>query len=561
LQENNLASAFEVYANGVKSMQVGSVVPYIPYTFQAFLISPTPADQLSTGTIVIALRVHISASEWGGFLPGLSPGNLALGREDVLRQRVWVSMIGGNAALWTWTVVVFVVASLALMLFTAQRHHPEYLWTFLLGSAEIANESVSFVISIHNLPLTRIVPSYFLHICIYLLLVLVYFGFVRQRISRWVWSYLAFASLLYLFVQSADLLGRLPPSLVMFPDISVFILDSIMTFIIPAMLFLRLRRGNREAGILLIPAFLYNFFAYAFWGSYLLDKIPISRTESSRLLSFANYSLNVGPIALPLNRFAAILCWLSLAAIMVLRFNRTSRQQAVLESEMAAAQEVQQVIIPEQMDAVPGFVVETDYRPALEVGGDFFQIIPHRTDGSLLIVAGDVTGHGLKAGMLVALLVGAIRTVADTSADPEIVLHALNERLLGRGHAGATCLALRITRDGEATLANAGHLPPYLNGEPVAMEGALPLGMVGGAEFSVMYFQLKDGDKLVLMSDGIVEATDAKGNLFGFERVQELLRTATTAADLASAAQSFGQEDDITCISVTRTAVLEPALA
>jgi serine phosphatase RsbU (regulator of sigma subunit) len=93
------------------------------------------------------------------------------------------------------------------------------------------------------------------------------------------------------------------------------------------------------------------------------------------------------------------------------------------------------------------------------------------------------------------------------------------------------------------------------------MEGALPLGIMEGAEFSVMHFHLTDGDKLVLMSDGIAEATDADGHLFGFERVSELLRTAKSASEVANAAQSFGQEDDISVISVTRTAVLEGAAA
>ena len=124
-----------------------------------------------------------------------------------------------------------------------------------------------------------------------------------------------------------------------------------------------------------------------------------------------------------------------------------------------------------------------------------------------------------------------------------------------------TCLALRIDADGSVTLANAGHVAPYLNGEELPMEGALPLGMIEGAEFSVMRFQLKVDDKLVLMSDGIAEATDAAGRLLGFERVNELLRTATTAARIATAAQTFGQEDDISVISVTRTATLESAAA
>jgi len=195
------------------------------------------------------------------------------------------------------------------------------------------------------------------------------------------------------------------------------------------------------------------------------------------------------------------------------------------------------------------------------VGGDFFQIIPHKTDGSLLIVAGDVAGKGLQAGMLVALLVGAIRTAVETSDEPAAVLGTLNRRLTGRGNAQATCLAMRIEADGAVTLANAGHIAPYLNGEELPMEGALPLGLFEGAEPSVMHFELKDGDKLMLMSDGIAEATDANGKLFGFERVHSLLRTATTAAEIAAAAQTFGQEDDISVISVTRTGVLEPALA
>jgi hypothetical protein len=252
---------------------------------------------------------------------------------------------------------------------------------------------------------------------------------------------------------------------------------------------------------------------------------------------------------------------LSAAAISILLLRRlflSVRRQRQLALDVKQAQEVQQVILPEAHLILPGLTIESEYRPAREVGGDFFQIIPHKTDGSLLIVAGDVTGKGLKAGMLVALLVGAVRSTLDWSDDPMAVLRALNKRVLGRADAQATCLAMRIAADGEVTLANAGHMPPYLNGEPIAMEGALPLGMSESAEFSEMRFQLNAGDRLVLLSDGIVEATNANGQLFGFERVHDLLRSATNAAEIASAAQAFGQEDDISVISVTRTAVREP---
>jgi hypothetical protein len=263
-------------------------------------------------------------------------------------------------------------------------------------------------------------------------------------------------------------------------------------------------------------------------------------------------------VAIDLGTIASVLAAVVIAFLLLRRLLLSVKRQRQMALDVKQAQEVQQVILPEARLLLPGLTIESEYRPAREVGGDFFQIVPHTTDGSLLIVAGDVTGKGLKAGMLVALLVGAIRSTTDWSTDPVIVLHALNQRLMGRGDALATCLALRIEADGAVTLANAGHMAPYLNGEPLPMEGALPLGMIEGAESSVMHFQLKSGDRLMLLSDGVAEATDANGKLFGFERVSELLRKPKSAAEVAGAAQEFGQEDDISVISVTRTSVREP---
>jgi serine phosphatase RsbU (regulator of sigma subunit) len=289
------------------------------------------------------------------------------------------------------------------------------------------------------------------------------------------------------------------------------------------------------------------------------------------LLGISRFGTELSVLHIQLNRFpfgvrvgigdvGRLLLILGVSLLLLRRLIKSVREQRLMALDVKQAQEVQQVILPQARTTVPGLVIESEYRPSLEVGGDFFQIIPHR-GGSLLIVAGDVTGKGLRAGMLVALLVGAIRSTAEWSSDPLVILEALNRRLMGRGEAHATCLALTITEDGHVTIANAGHMPPYLNGEPVAMEGALPLGMTEGATFSVMHFKLAEGDRLMLLSDGIVEATDENGHLFGFDRVHELMHTQSTAAEVASAAQRFGQEDDISVIAVTRTAVLEPALA
>jgi len=267
---------------------------------------------------------------------------------------------------------------------------------------------------------------------------------------------------------------------------------------------------------------------------------------------------------LSLGDIANLLLVFGLAVLLMRRLVISILAQRRMALDVKQAQEVQQVILPQARSIFPGLAIESEYRPAREVGGDFFQIIPNK-DGSLMIVAGDVTGKGLKAGMLVALLVGAIRSTVELNNDPDFVIKALNRRLLGRGDSQATCQAMRIDEDGMVTLANAGHLPPYLNGQPLEIEGSLPLGVLPVADSTVICFKLTEGDRLILLSDGIAEAIDANGQLFGFDRVHELLQTRLSATELANAAQSFGQEDDISVIYVTRMAAMTaertPAIA
>jgi serine phosphatase RsbU (regulator of sigma subunit) len=86
------------------------------------------------------------------------------------------------------------------------------------------------------------------------------------------------------------------------------------------------------------------------------------------------------------------------------------------------------------------------------------------------------------------------------------------------------------------------------------MEGALPLGAVPGITFPLLRFKLAEGDSLMLMTDGVAEAQDAQGHLFGFERVGQMLRQGVAAATLAAAAQDFGQQDDITVLTVRSVA-------
>ena len=181
---------------------------------------------------------------------------------------------------------------------------------------------------------------------------------------------------------------------------------------------------------------------------------------------------NVLGFAIKLRSFHLYLIFsLFLITFMLLRrFLQTQRKREQWKTEIEQAQQVQHVLIPDELPTIAGFAIESEYRPAREVGGDLFQILPGQEPGSALVVVGDVTGKGLQAGMLVAVIVGAIRNAAQYHSDPLILMNSLNDQLSGRVGAIATCLILRISADGEVTLANAGHLAPYLNGVEMQME-------------------------------------------------------------------------------------------
>lgn len=236
------------------------------------------------------------------------------------------------------------------------------------------------------------------------------------------------------------------------------------------------------------------------------------------------------------------------------RFARTQTEKAKLEAEMAAAREVQRVMVPDDSPPVPGYSVESVYRPAAEVGGDFFQVIPLKSSGTLLVI-GDVSGKGLRAAMIVSMIVGILRTLTAYTEEPAEILAELNRRECGRTESGfATCLVLRLEAGGKLTLANAGHPPPYLNGVELDTAGSLPLGLTDAAEYTQENLQIDNADRLVLLTDGVPEARNAQGQLFGFPRLEEMVRNAATARTIADAAQQHGQDDDVTVISIVRQA-------
>lgn len=231
-------------------------------------------------------------------------------------------------------------------------------------------------------------------------------------------------------------------------------------------------------------------------------------------------------------------------------------RRTMLEREVASAREIQQVLVPDELPALEGFAVTSSYTPALEVGGDFFQIIPN-DDGSAIVALGDVSGKGLKAGMNVSMIVGVLRAEAGKTSPAEI-LAALNRCLVGRMSGGfATGVVCRVDQDGLVTFANAGHLPPYLNGKEFPLDASLPLGLIEYSDYTEMTLQLETGDQLSLYTDGLLEATSPTGELFGFDRMNALFATRPTAHQVSEAAIKFGQDDDITVLTLTRLAAGE----
>jgi serine phosphatase RsbU (regulator of sigma subunit) len=263
-------------------------------------------------------------------------------------------------------------------------------------------------------------------------------------------------------------------------------------------------------------------------------------------------SFSVFDFTISLGSVATVLSLLVITVMLLRRFVQAQRLKEQWKMEIQQAQHVQQVLIPNALPQVRGLTIHSEYHPAREVGGDFFQILPGEVPGTVLIAVGDVTGKGLQAGMLVALIIGAIRSAAQHSSDPSNILSEVNKQLCERQQASATCIILRIDQDGTVIVANAGQLPPYLNGREVEIEGALPIGIIADADFSVASFTLEEGDSLLLMSDGVVEAQDSRGTFFGFERIDAMLRQRATPKQFAEAARAFGQEDDILVLEVRR---------
>lgn len=449
------------------------------------------------------------------------------------------------------SILMAILASFLLALYYSQRGHPEYLWLALhealqapIGFIELAGSSA------------RLDSLWYAAIVLQLVVIsaYVYFEFLVAFLSlprRWYTRALRY---------TAPILACLGPTLLLVGHSTVIgiFLAAIMLgsllwiacwflFIFITLIAATLRR-NFEAALLLLALVLTIV-------GIMEPMVTAAMTDWTGHPFHSPLTIQAGPIPIRFAAVADLVGMLVIVLIIFSRFLRIQRDQEQAKSEMAAARSVQELMIPREKIATPGFEVDSVYNPAQEVGGDFFHV-ESRSDGGLLVVIGDVAGKGLTAAMNVSMLMGALRQMQERS--PAKILAALNRVLTGGG-SFTTCQAAWFGANGELVVSNAGHLPPYLNSQEVALPGGLPLGVLPDGEYKEMRLYLHPGDRMLFVSDGVVEARNTAGELFGFDRVHNLSNQ--SAFYVAEAAKDFGQEDDITVLTVRRLAAVQPVPA
>ena len=554
IETRDVSDVFEVYVNGQKLLESGHFTPWGAHTYHVRLVVRIPDAQIATGNLVIAIRAHLkpswlSKSSQAAFFAEM----VTLGQETALSDHAVLAVLYENAFNWLVAFMGIGLGVVSFALFMTQRQQKEYLWLALQGLNWCIGLPIDITQSFRTLPvgfdyrdtLFGMLGDFFTFLMI--------FAFVRLKFGGWLRTYIVLSCVCVVAVKWVGLSGvSLPTSITILrvPFLAIY------AIVLPAVLIAHLRRGNREESILLIPVISTAVVAFFSAIVAVMEAIPALRTAGDQLNQKVS-NLHLGPFALNIGMVGALIYYTSLAIIIVQRATRTSRQQTLLEGEMAAARQIQQIILPEQIETIPGFTVESVYQPAQQVGGDFFQVLPSG-EGGLLLVLGDVAGKGLPAAMLVSVLVGAIRATAEYTHAPAELLASLNERMMGRTKGGfSTALAAYMAADGTVIIANAGHLSPYLDGHEIELPGALPLGIMSGATYETTQFELAPGSRLTFYSDGVVEAQNEKGQLLGFERGQEISKQ--PAAAIAEIAKRFGQSDDITVLAISRTSIIATA--
>ena len=537
----------DVFVNGNRIQPLGPHASdpqdYQPIS-RVYLLDVPPSET----SLTLVLRTIYIPFGYGAYNSFFASRTLSLGNPADLEREL---------ALWSnrslderlprlfYSAVLVVLAIFLFALYFAQKGHTEYLWLALhelvqapIGFVELAGSSAhldSLWYGAISLELALVAGYFFFEF-------LVAFLAARRRwyikALRYTSPLLALAGPIILFVGHV---GAGVALLVVVLLCALLWFIAWMIFVFGTLIVASIKR-NFEAGLLLIPLLLSAIGL----GEPIMTSIASENTSKPFV---SPLTIQAGPIPIHFASVADFTGILAIVLIIFFRFLRVQRDRERATNELAAARTVQELLIPQEKLATPGFEVDSVYNPATEVGGDFFYLSPDGPDG-MTVVIGDVAGKGLKAAMNVSLLMGALRRTHERS--PAAILQSLN-RVLSGAESFTTCLAVWLGSNGEMVVANAGHLPPFLNSQEIALPGSLPLGVVSDpGVYEEIHLYLHPGDRVLLLSDGVVEARQPSGELFGFDRVRNF--SSQSAFYIAEAAKSFGQQDDITVLTIRRLA-------
>ncbi len=251
------------------------------------------------------------------------------------------------------------------------------------------------------------------------------------------------------------------------------------------------------------------------------------------------------------------------------RLQRERIERERVEQELQVARRIQQASLPKEVPTLEGWQIAPFYRPAREVGGDFYDFLELK-DGHLGLVVGDATGKGVPAALVMASVRSMLRAVAQAldSSSPGEVLRRVNDPLVTDipSNMFVTCFyAILEPESGSLTYANAGHDLPYLHRDGAAEElraRGMPLGLMPAMSYEEKEIELDVGEGVFFYSDGLVEAHDPKGEMFGFPRLRVLIAEHAEKRSLGEflmeelysfVGEGWEQEDDITLLTLERS--------
>ncbi len=419
-----ILSSYQVFADGRLLGSFGGFPPNPTiYVLRPKLLL-LPQNQASG--VQVAIRVwhwpHWAMYEGGGLsaVPRIGEAN---------QLRHWMTLQDRNT-FWELSAqdylallnFLYFAAGLALLIMRPRERL--YLWYSLAGLFFCGWSLMRVFTAFHDVPaLASEAFMNSLSVAGFFTFLVFIWRMMGSRRTVWIWMGVA-------CLAANVLLWTLPPLLNLPVSVgnTIFTVVNLPFTLIPVILLVQgVMRRNPDALLLLIPVGLNTL------ANWINDSLWAILTGGHRWVepywTFWNRTFN-WPFPFGLYDLSIAILLLAILGIVVLRFARSRHDEEQMKNEREAARAVQQVLIPDAIPAVPGIRIESVYKPAGEVGGDFFQILATKT-GGVLIAIGDVSGKGMPAAMTVSLLVGTLRTLAHFTHSPGQILAAMNQRMLG----------------------------------------------------------------------------------------------------------------------------------